>query len=266
MGPLPVEVAAARAATEGVHPSPGGGGHEVGDLLLVHRLQHAVASQAAGVGAGPLLQLEPGRHFDQLLPGTAGPHVVAVGQGAVPEQIPIPGEQDAPLGHRQGHQVGVVEGGVVDGVESEEAEVAGEPGEMVVGDESGLPERGGTDPDDGSDVEGLEHGIHRHPVAVVDAVREVDRLPVDQDQVHLGVGYPAALDQILDPGGQVELHGHPPVGRVHQVGELGVETELGSPPSHRRVSPVAPTLVRSTCPAGRREVSATSTRWWRRAT
>jgi hypothetical protein len=64
--------------------------------------------------------------------------------------------------------------------------------------ETRLPERPGPKPNRRRYVEALEDGIHGHVVAVNEVVVESNRLPVDDNEVHLGVRDADSFDRVFD--------------------------------------------------------------------
>src|SRR5690606_7224032 len=123
---------------------------------------------------------------------------------AVLEELHVPGEEEPPLVHRASHQLGIVGPRVVSGVEAQQSQVAGQAPEVDIGDESRLAQGPGPEPDEGRDVEGLEHGIDADALAAGEAMREIDRLAVDEYEVDFCVRHSAGLDQVLDGGRELE--------------------------------------------------------------
>jgi hypothetical protein len=97
-----------------------------------------------------------------------------------------------------------------------------------VGDEAGVAQRCRAQATDGTDVDALEHRVHRQPGAGVRAVAEADRLAVDDHEVDLRVRDAEGLDDVLD--GLVGPHrsrqrGTPRVGG-QEVVQLSVGPDL----------------------------------------
>jgi hypothetical protein len=69
--------------------------------------------------------------------------------------------------------------------------------------EASLTQGPGTETKNRRDVEGLEDGVHGNAVAIPSTVREIDRLAIHEDQVHLRVWYAEALNHVFDGCGQL---------------------------------------------------------------
>ncbi len=174
--------------------------------------------------------MEPPDHLDHLPLGIGGSDEGAMGERPVLEELDVPGEEDPVLLHGDTDELGVVESGVVAGVEPEQPEVSGEAPEMDVEHEPGPAEWLRPETDERPNVEGLEHRVHRDPVAVGHPVLEPHGPAVHQDQLDLGVGHPAGLDEVLDAAGDVEgANDRPPFGDVlrEEVLQLCVEADRG---------------------------------------
>src|SRR5204862_8200202 len=57
------------------------------------------------------------------------------------------------------------------------------------------------------DVESLEHGVDGHALAASQQVREIDGLPVDEDEVDLGVRNATGFDRVFHGARTVDFHG-----------------------------------------------------------
>ena len=150
-----------------------------------------------------------------------------MGDPAAHEQTPVPGQDRTPFLRRQADQGCIPHVVVPQGVEAEHAQAAGQCPEMRVGQEARLAQWCRAQAQQGAYVEGLKHGIDGDAVAVCRPGFQADGLPVSQDQLDLGMGYTAPLDEVPDRGsgltGQGPVPG-PPL-RGQEVVQLGVEAQ-----------------------------------------
>jgi hypothetical protein len=99
---------------------------------------------------------------------------------------------------------------------------------MHIEHEAGFAQRTRTQPGGIAQLETLEHRIHRHALATVQLVREVDRLAIDENQVDLRMRHAQRFDAVLDGRRAVERMGEGllPAGRRQEVAQLFVEAEF----------------------------------------
>jgi len=227
MSTFPVEAPALAAPPEFlvVPGSPLGKPGE--DVLLSHPLDRAVAGGAPREGPQGAAKIETFYHLVELRSRFGVAHQVAVIDRAPFEQAPIAREQDALLAPGVLDQSGVAPVVAVQGVESQEPEIARESPEMNVGDEVGLPEGARPYLGDRGNVKGLEHRIDAHSISVLQPVAESDGPPVHQHEIDLGMGDPHRFDQILDGLARSErtLDVFAPVLGGKKVAEFGVEAD-----------------------------------------
>ena len=119
---------------------------------------------------------------------------------------------------------------VVRGVEAEQAKIASEPAEMRIRSEPRLAEWLGTYARNRSDVERFEHRVDRDPIAIADAIREIDRLGVDDHEIHFGMWNACRLDHVLHGDFPIEAahHCNEAVMPWQEIVQFGVEAELST--------------------------------------
>src|SRR3954465_10306616 len=83
-------------------------------------------------------------------------------------------------------------------VEPEHSKQPRQPTGVDVDDEARITQRRRPQPGRGPDVERLEHRVHRDAVAGTRPVRKILRIPVNQDEVDLGMRNAQRLQNVLD--------------------------------------------------------------------
>ncbi|MCY1555430.1 hypothetical protein D9M68_920950 [compost metagenome] len=96
------------------------------------------------------------------------------------EQFAVAGQHDAALAGGQLGDLLVVEMVVVERVEADHAQQVGEAAEVGIGDEAHDPQRFFPHLEQRADIQALELGVNRHPVAILQQSLEAHRLAVDQ--------------------------------------------------------------------------------------
>lgn len=153
----------------------------------------------------------------------------AMRDDAVFQDAAIARQDDAMLPERPVNDLRIVEIIAIDRIKTQQAEYCGELAQMHVADESGFAQRFVAQPDDGRDVQALEHGIDGDAVAVLQLVPKSDRAAIDQDYLHLGVRHADRLDRIFDGRMALELERKvaPPIFLCQEKVELFIETKSG---------------------------------------
>ena len=164
---------------------------------LLTSIEWTAAAQASRERRQALAQVEATHDLDDLLERFDGSHEETVRDVPSLEQAAVAGEHDAMLGGSDGGQLGVVEVAVAQRVEADQAQEAGQLTQVDVDDEARIPQRRGPEAPDRTDVERFEHGIDGEAIAVAGAVREPDRLTVDDDEIDLGVRDAGRFDDVL---------------------------------------------------------------------
>lgn len=144
------------------------------------------------------------------------------------EKPTIAGEQYPMFGGGDFGQCGVAGVPLASDVEAHQSHESCETAEVDVGHETRMAQRARAHPGEWPDIERLEYGVRRDPIAGLRAVAEVDRLAVHQHQVNLGVRYPGGFDDVLDRlvcPERPSLHRVPGAG-LHKVVQLGVYPQL----------------------------------------
>ena len=112
-----------------------------------------------------------------------------MGDDLAHQELPVPGEEDALLVRGQTRQGRIPQVVVPEGVEAQQAQAPSQGTEMGIGEKARTPQGLRSQAQQGSHVEGLEHGVDRETVALPYRGIESDGLGVPQDQLHLGVRY-----------------------------------------------------------------------------
>ena len=116
------------------------------------------------------------------------------------QQLSVARQHDPLLRARQLLDLLVADPVVVQGVEAEQPQQAGEPAQVHIGDEAGRAQRPIAHAQQRRDVERLEFRIHGHPVAVAQRANEADRLAVHEHQFDLRVRHAERFDRVLYGG------------------------------------------------------------------
>ncbi|MNC84759.1 hypothetical protein D3C83_03250 [compost metagenome] len=100
---------------------------------------------------------------------------------------------------------------------------------MDVDDEADRHGRSGADTAGAREIDRSEPRVHGNAIPLTQPVREVDRRPVDDNQIDFRMRHANRLDRVLDRGGCVGLvtEGPLPAQRRHEVVQLTVEAEPG---------------------------------------
>lgn len=212
VSPRPVDPVAVGAPCEAVVVGPDGRRQAVRDRRLRSLFDDTVARQAAHERVDGLAQPEAINHLHQLLPWLLGPDECRVDQGRSHEQLPVPGQHGASPLPGERHQGVVVEVLLVEAVEPQQAEIAGQLAEMSVEHES-MGDRRRVEHWAGRRL--IEAGPDLEPVAVTHREAEIHLRPVGLDASNLDVGNPDRLDHVARPAGKLEL----PHDRVRVAGE-----------------------------------------------
>jgi hypothetical protein len=114
------------------------------------------------------------------------------------EQTPILGQQDAVFLTRDAGQLLIVEFIFVQCIESQHAQIPGQPTQVCIQDEAHIPQGCWLEAYVLGDVDRLTHGEDTDPITFPKPTAEIDRLAVCQDQINLGVGHTQRLDWVLD--------------------------------------------------------------------
>ncbi len=191
-------------------------------------LKLAVALHAAREWRDGTRQVKAADRLRELEPGSGLAHEIPVRDRTPLEQAPVPGQDDPALARGELRERRVIQARVADGVEAEHAQVGGQPGQMRVGGKPRTPQRPGADPGHGRDIERLENGVHAHPVAVPDDPVKPAGVPVDENEVNLGVRHAQRLDEVLHRlrAGERVTEGSPTLLGRQEVIQLGVEAEM----------------------------------------
>lgn len=134
--------------------------------------------------------MQTSRHLAQLIDRLAGRNHQAVGEGVVGDDLGSSRQDDPPLA-----------GALIEWLIAHENVVAmasqqlTERGEMAVDHEPRHPQRPGTKPGLGGDVEPLEHRVHPDPGAGANPMLVPHGLAVDDDQLDFRQGHTASFDQ-----------------------------------------------------------------------
>lgn len=137
----PVDPSAARTASELIEILTDPGRNGPGKLYVRDPLQGSVADHAAGEGGETLRQGEAGVQLFQLLLRGNGPEQES--PGPVPAgELPVAGQEEAPLPERTFQESGIVGFGAEEGVESGETEMACQAAQVAVGQKAQRCHRG----------------------------------------------------------------------------------------------------------------------------
>lgn len=200
MRTLPVQPLAVQAGEEALLPLSHTGRQPVEHVLPVHFPQGGIAVQAkaerlsAGVKVQAVIQLT------QLGGRLEGVDITPMRHGAMLEQVPVAGQQDARLAPSGGGQGGIRAGVVEQCVEARHAQQPGKATQMRVGNEAGRARRRLPQGCDGADVQLLELGVYGHPLLALQALIEPYGLSIDQQQCHLGVRNTQRFDHMTGCG------------------------------------------------------------------
>ena len=104
---------------------PGERFEEVIHLLLGDRLDDSVALHTPGEGPRSISQVGPAHHLHYLRHRHHLTNQVSVHDHGPLQQITIPGEHDAILGHGELGQIAIIESSIADCIETNESEVIG---------------------------------------------------------------------------------------------------------------------------------------------
>jgi len=227
MRPLPVELPACVAGIVLVKPSGRFRRNPVEDGVPVHRMQVPVAGRAAREGTGLLRKVEAPDDFDGLVDRMDGTDPGPVREPSVAKERAVPREEDPSLAKRDFDQrlvIGVLE---IANVKTEEPKHASESAKMDIGDERRMAERPAGEPDESCHVEAFEDGIDGDAISWSQAMREVDRYAIDEDDIDLDVWYAKGFDRVLDRRCNVECEDEIllPTHLGEEIVQLGVESE-----------------------------------------
>lgn len=257
MGSLPVQFPAARAPQVVGPPRGHARRNPRADCLAIHGHKEASAGQAPRERPDLIGQVEPPHDLPRLGDGVGGPDPIPVSHRAAFEERAVPGEDDPPLAGRRCDEILILAPRGVTRVEPKEPQVAGKLSQMAIEEERGPAERLPPYAEKARNVEALELRVHREPVAIAEAGRELHRLSVEEDELDLDVGHPERFDRVFDcwrplkgvgdlplapPRGEevVQFPVHPNCGPGH--GSVGPPLRPGQPQGMRKMAFARSTL------------------------
>ena len=194
----PVNLAAARATPELLIMDS----RERLELLhhfgFLYFFEERIATQATGKWSDRGEEIKAPHYFDGLFSRVLGARIIAMLYDLVHEQPAIAREQGAIIDLHDGEQLSILRVPIVNDIETEQAQVAREFSEMAISDKS-------------IDFFGLQSilrkkrrrrldGISVNFSFALQNVREIDRLPVHQDQINLGMRHSARLNHVFNRG------------------------------------------------------------------
>ena len=166
------------------------------EFSLEHRLVVLLLAGLLVVGGWIAFRSLPIDAFPDVSPTQV--KVIVKAPGMTPEEEAVAREQDAPVAHRDLDEAVVIAVGPVEAVEAEQTQAPHKCPQVAVEHEARRTQGLGPQPDQRPHVEGLEDGVHADPLTCPGAVLPTHRVPVDEDDLDLGVGHPVGLDQVLD--------------------------------------------------------------------
>ncbi len=167
-------------------------------LLHGHRNQWVVALHATGEGTAFYFQAVVGYDFTELSSGIGAAQPVPVNDRGPFQKADIASEQNTFFFSGQSGNASVPKIlGFVVGIETQHADETGQVPQVDIEKKSGHP--GWTHGKEVVIGKGWmqERRVYIHAEAVVNAMSEVDRLAIDQDEPNLGMRNPISLNRVL---------------------------------------------------------------------
>ena len=192
---LPVYARACRTLPELTAAAYDRWGNLAGNAFCDDLPEAFVALKASAKWPDRPMQVQTAQNLLNLSPGLHCADEEAVGQSAVLEQCPIMCKQNSPLAAGNLHQLRILFAARIQGVKTQKAQVCCKPSKMHVGYKPGFPQRFRSKTRLRCDIQRLEGGVDADVVAILHELCKIDRLAIDENHVHLGVGNAQVFDE-----------------------------------------------------------------------
>src|SRR5699024_7683537 len=180
----------------------------VENLLFRNASEQSIAARTTAESIDLIDKLKTAEDFFELLGGVIRAREVAAAHHFTHQQLAVASQEYAFLRLHPANELVIFRIISVGRVKSRNPEVAGQFAQVDIRQKARISECGLLQALVAGNIQSCKHGIDAEMVLIRNQIRKTDCLSTSQDEIYLGVGHAASLDQILDGGGPGEPSFH----------------------------------------------------------